>query len=125
MASHHTTETAPADNQAFSEAFDETKSVDRKGQQRPDDTKLGDQTMPVDQALDGGRGERFGEKVAQDSAGRLGALGDEIERVPDAERENTPEKPDQSEDEKDDKLDEALDDTFPASDPPPIRPGQD
>ena len=125
MASHSNSDTAPADTQASSEVFDETKSVDRKGQLRPDDAKLGDQTVPVDQALDGGRGERFGEKVAQDSAGRLGAREDTVERVADADRENTPKKPDQNEDAKDDKLDEALDDTFPASDPPPMRPGQD
>lgn len=126
MASHYSTQAAPADNQAFAQAFDETKAMDRKGEQRPDDAKLGDTVVPVDQALDGARGERFGEAVDQSSAGRLGASEDGVERLSAEAQEKSKSSPDDSPDpdDEEDKLDDALDDSFPASDPPPIRPGE-
>ncbi|WP_440959157.1 hypothetical protein ACFELO_03330 [Oceanicaulis sp. LC35] len=132
MASHYSTDAAPADNQAFAQPFDETKAMGRKGELRPDDAKLGDTVVPVDQALDGARGERFGETVDQSSAGRLGASDETVERLASDKadksksKEKTKEKPDDSPDpdDEEDKLDDALDDSFPASDPPPIRPGE-
>ena len=126
MASHYSTDAAPADNQAFAQPFDETNAMGRRGELRPDDAKLGDQVVPVDQALDGGQGERFGEKVDQSSAGRLGATDEGVERLSADDQEKTKKKPEDSPDpdDEDDKLDDALDDTFPASDPPPVRPGE-
>ncbi len=123
MASHYSTDAAPADNQAFAQPFDETKATGRKGELRPDDAKLGDHVVPVDQALDGARGERFGETVDQSSAGRLGASEEAVERLASEDKEKSKKKPDDSPDpdDEDDKLDDALDDSFPASDPPPIR----
>lgn len=126
MASHYSTDAAPADNQAFAQAFDETKALNRKDERRPDDAKLGDEVVPVDQALDGARGERFGEAVDQSSAGRLGATEDTVERLSADDQEKSKTKPEDSPDpdDEEDKLDDALDDSFPASDPPPMRPGQ-
>lgn len=126
MASHDSTDAAPADNQSFAQAFDETKALNRTEERRPDDAKLGDKAVPVDQALDGARGERFGEAVDQSSAGRLGATEDAVERLSADDQEKSKTKPEDSPDpdDEEDKLDDALDDSFPASDPPPMRPGQ-
>lgn len=126
MASHYSTDAAPADNQAFAQAFDETKALNRTEERRPDNAKLGDQAVPVDQALDGARGERFGEKVDASSAGRLGAREDAVERLSAEDRKTSKSSPDDSPDpdDEEEKLDDALDDSFPASDPPPTRPGQ-
>ena len=47
MASHYSTDAAPADNQAFAQPFDETKATGRKGELRPDDAKLSDDALVI------------------------------------------------------------------------------
>lgn len=143
MASHRSTDAAPADDQAFSEAFDEDKAETPADQRRPDREKadLDEPVKTVDEALDGDSGERFGElvhdeeplrrrEVAADQASadgiptvakddadpESGASTDEDGEAGDSDQGDTLDP--------DEKIDEAMDETFPASDPPPIRPGE-
>ena len=132
MASHRSTDSAPADDQAFAESFDETKSATRAEQRRPDGDKA-DDAMPVDAALDGAVGERFGEQVdpaqGDDDPLENDTDIDALADTPEPERVRPPDDPDDPDAKgraqtPDEKLDEAMDETFPASDPPPIRPGE-
>ena len=136
MASHHSPDAAPADDQAFSEAFDEDKTEKAVDQRRPDRDKA-DRDAPVksvDDALDGDSGERFGELVHdEEPMRRREAAADQArsDSIPTKPKDRVyPEGGGQSEDEEegtldpDEKIDEAMDETFPASDPPPIRPGE-
>ncbi len=134
MGSHRNPDAAPADDQAFSEAFDEDKADTSADQQRPDRAKA-DEDAPiksVDTAIDGDTGERFGETVHDEEPLRRRevaadqARSDGIPAKPKDEVE-IDEKPSKSDDDTldpDEKIDEAMDETFPASDPPPIRPGE-
>ncbi|XBQ15404.1 MAG: hypothetical protein ABL308_10585 [Oceanicaulis sp.] len=63
MASHRSTSNAPADDQAFQEIFDEDKAANDAEIGRPDRDKEDERVQPVDQALTGARGERFGVEV--------------------------------------------------------------
>lgn len=137
MASHRSTEAAPADDQAFSEAFDEDKSPSEADQRRPDRLKADADTPvePVDEAIDGDTGERFGETVHEDEPMRRRevaadrARSDGIPTGPKLDRRRPPDDPDAADSDddtldEDEKIDEAMDKTFPASDPPPVRPGE-
>jgi hypothetical protein len=135
MASHRSPD-APADDQAFSEAFDEDKSPTDADQRRPDRDKADADApvQPVDEALDGDTGERFGETVHEGEPMRRRevaadqARSDGIPAGPKPENRREPDDPDEAEDgetlDEDEKIDEAMEETFPASDPPPIRPGE-
>ncbi len=122
MASHRSTDFAPDDDRAFAESFDETKARTKADQRRPDGSKTDGEVKPVDEALDGAVGERFGEQVDP-------VLGedDPLENVTDIDAvSDDPDAPDargraQTSEER---LDEAMEETFLASDPPPIRPGE-
>ena len=137
MASHRNSDAAPADDQAFSEAFDEDKSPNGADQRRPDRDKADADApvQPVDAALDGDTGERFGETVNEDEPMRRRevaadqARSDGIPTKPKGDVEPGVEPSDAEEGgddtlDPDEKIDEAMDETFPASDPPPIRPGE-
>ena len=122
MASNRSSEHAPADDQAVAETFDEEKAANPAEIQRPDRDKEDDRVQPVDAALTGARGERFGGAVASDA--------DDPDPDPDsdsdpdsdpADRDDPDRKTDRTRQE--DKLDEAIEESFPASDPPPLRPG--
>lgn len=136
MASHRSTDSAPADDQAFAESFDETKARTSADQRRPDGDKADGDVKPVDEALDGAVGERFGEQVdpAQGDGHPLENVTDidAVAEVPDDARRDGVRPPDDPDDPDvkgraqtpEEKLDEAMEETFPASDPPPIRPGE-
>ncbi len=129
MASHRSTQTAPADDQASAESFDETKAGAPAEQRRPDRDKADEGATPLDQALDGAVGERFGEQVDAPDAITTETTEDETVSGPAPEGVHPP---DDIEDPEaggraqtpEERLDEAMDETFPASDPPPIRPGE-
>ena len=137
MASHRSPDDAPADDQAFSETFDEDKADTAADQQRPDREKA-DQDGPatsVDDAIDGDAGERFGELVHDEEplrrreAAADQARSDAIPVKPkeEARSGDAAQTPDEDADttlDPDEKIDEAMEETFPASDPPPIRPGE-
>lgn len=137
MASHRSPDAAPADDQAFSEAFDEDKSPKDADQRRPDREKADADgpVQPVDEAIDGDMGERFGETVHEDGPMRRRevaadqARSDGIPTGPRPGKRRAPDDPDANGHggdtlDKDEKIDEAMDETFPASDPPPVRPGE-
>ncbi|MEQ8433895.1 MAG: hypothetical protein RIA71_06610 [Oceanicaulis sp.] len=155
MASHRSTDAAPADDQAFAEAFDEDKHANEAEIGRPDRDKEDSRVQPVDRGLDGARGERFGETVRAegDAPGREDEDEDERRRQSGAEEaseddliepngpatkrprkptdtdvkhtpgQTAPKKKD-GETDQDKRLDEAMKESFPASDPPPVRPGE-
>jgi hypothetical protein len=134
MASHRNSDAAPADDQAFSEAFDEDKSPTSADQRRPDRDKADADApvQPVDAALDGDTGERFGETVHDEEPMRRRevaadqARSDGIPTGPKPDK-RAPDDPEADEDDTldpDEKIDEAMEETFPASDPPPVRPGE-
>lgn len=136
MASHRNSDSAPADDQAFSEAFDEDKSGKDGDQRRPDSDKAdGETVQPLDEALDGAQAERLGETVHEDEPMRRReiaadqAAADGMPSGPKPEGVHAPDDPDDPDEkgrvqDKDEKIDEAMDESFPASDPPPIRPGE-
>lgn len=156
MASHRSTEAAPADDQAFAEAFDEDKTATDAEIGRPDRDKEDSRVQPVDQAMTGARGERFGEAVRAegDSPGRSGESDEDEDRrrsgaeeaseddliEPNGPATKRPRKPTDTdvkhtpgqtapkkkdgEMDEDERLDEAMKESFPASDPPPVRPGE-
>ena len=137
MASHRNADDAPADDQAFSETFDEDKADTAADQQRPDREKA-DQDAParsVDDAIDGDTGERFGELVNdEEPLRRREAAADQArsdaipvkpkEEVRSGDAAHTPAEDADTTLDPDEKIDEAMEETFPASDPPPIRPGE-
>ena len=137
MASHRSSDSAPADDQSFSEAFDEDKTDKAVDQRRPDRDKA-DEDGPVksvDEAVDGDSGERFGELVHdEEPMRRREAAADQArsDGIPTKPKDEADTDPAQSDAETgdddtldpDEKIDEAMDETFPASDPPPIRPGE-
>jgi hypothetical protein len=124
MASHRSTDASPADDQAFAEAFDEDKHASQAEMGRPDRDKEDGHAEPVDQSLDGARGERFGEAVSAEPDDldpvQAGPGADETT----APRKATPDTHARSKQDEEARLDEAMKETFPASDPPPIRPGE-
>lgn len=129
MAAHRSTDAAPADDQAFSEAFDEDKSATPVDQRRPDRRKADADTAvsPLDHALDGSAGERFGETVLKDAAGDDAADG--APAAPNRPGVRAPDDPDEAGEDDgtldpDEKVDEGVEESFPASDPPAIRPGE-
>jgi hypothetical protein len=157
MASHRSTDAAPADDQAFAEAFDEDKTATDAEIGRPDRDKEDSRVQPVDRGLTGARGERFGETVRAEGDAPGHAPDDETGDArrrqsgaweageddviepngPASERSRYPAGTDvkhtsgQTEPQKKDgaidddaRLDEAMKESFPASDPPPVRPGE-
>ncbi len=153
MASHRSTDAAPADDQAFAEAFDEDKTATDAEIGRPDRDKEDSRVQPVDQGMTGARGERFGETVRAEGgapgrddeaerrrqSGAEGASEDDLiepngpatkgpRKPADTDVKHTPgqtaPKKIDGEMDDDERLDEAMRESFPASDPPPVRPGE-
>jgi hypothetical protein len=135
VASNQNPGAIPADDENLSETFDEAKSPAQADQRRPDRHKADtDSVKPVDEAIDGNIGERFGEAVHADTAMRrreVAAKQAQPAGPPVASKQTSRRMPDKVETDgqdtsvhRDDKLDEAIDETFPASDPPAVRPGE-
>lgn len=138
MASHRSPESAPADDQAFSESFDEDKTGSAADQRRPDRDKADGPVQPLDMALDGAQSERFGETVNDEQPLRRResaadqARDDGLPSGPKPEGVRPPDDPEDAKDsdedgdtqDPDEKIDEAMEESFPASDPPPVRPGE-
>lgn len=168
MVSHQDIDHAPGDDQTSSEAFDEDKHASAAEISRPDRDKADGRVLPLDEALNGARGERFGEAVSAEGgasgtdserpdrdAGRREHAADEAaeddliapngpksepsppatgsgqrpggtapDKRPDTKPGANPQKPDDGVTDEEERLDEAIEESFPASDPPPVRPGE-
>lgn len=126
----------PADDQVEAEVFDEDKHLNRDDQRRPYSGDPGAEKTPVDEAIPGGRGERFGEQLPRgtERADALDEVAAEQERLEEklhkeGQKESgksgkkTPEK-DEGTMSDQEKVDEAMKETFPASDSPSFTPGK-
>lgn len=113
-----------ADDQAPSEAFDEEKHAGPSDQRRPHD---GAGVKPLDGVVTDARGEVFGELREDGDEGRTGDPGapEPDSGVLREAARATPKSKAGAHAEDSEKIDEAMEQTFPASDPPPWRPGSD